>query len=470
MAHTVSNPTKPTNWRIAPRYLAISGVIAAIVAVALTREVWLEPLRAWIASAAPTDGGHGAGADSHAPGGAQNHGADDLDSIVVSEQGRKNIGLRIEAVAAGPFERTVNMPGIVVERPGRTVIRVGTPFNAIVTQIYPIGGEAVYVGQPLFDVRLTHEELVQAQVEFLSTAEELDVLQREIDRLEGIGPGTIAGKMLLERKYEQQIKQALLRAKRESLLLHGLSDEQVAEILTSRTLIKEVTIRVPPLATEHMKQDKPVFQVQQLAVDSGQYVEAGDALAVLTNHAELFIEGKAFEQDIADVQRAREQSWPLSAVLESKDGQPQILRDLKILFIAGGVDPDSRTFRFFVTLPNEMLGETSRGDHRFVDWRYRPGQRTQLAVPVERWEERIVLPADAVAEDGAETYVFVPNGKRLMRRPVHVEYRDATNVVVANDGSLFPGDLVVVAGARQLQLALKNQAGGGVDPHAGHSH
>ena len=77
---------------------------------------------------------------------------------------------------------------------------------------------------------------------------------------------------------------------------------------------------------------------------------------------------------------------------------------------------------------------------------------------------------DAVAQDGVETYVFLPNGDRFDRRPVHVEYRDRLSVVVANDGSIFPGDAVVVVGAQQMQLALKNKSGGAIDPHAGHNH
>lgn len=456
--------------RLAGRYFAAAGVLVAVAALVATLDGWLGPLRDWLAAGAAAGNDHGHEGE-HAEDGHDEHAhADDADSLELSEQGRKNIGLRIEPVRLGAYERTVNVPAIVVERPGRTVIRIGTPLNAIVTRIYPIAGEAVSVGDPLFDVRLTHEELVQAQVEFLSTAEELDVLGREIARLETIGTGSIAGKTLLERKYEQQIKQALLRARRESLLLHGLTSEQVDAIFESRTLLKEVTVRVPPLAAEHMlPAEKPVFQVQQLAVDNGQYVEAGETLAVLTNHAELFVEGRAFEQDIAQVQRAREQGWPLSAMLESKDGVRRKLADLKILYVAGNVDPESRTFRFYVTLANEMLGETKQNGHAFVDWRFRPGQRMQLAVPVERWEKRLVLPAEAVADDGAESYVFVPNGKKLVRRPVHVEHRDATSAVIANDGTLYPGDPVVTAGARQLQLALKNKSGA-ADPHAGHAH
>jgi multidrug efflux pump subunit AcrA (membrane-fusion protein) len=94
----------------------------------------------------------------------------------------------------------------------------------------------------------------------------------------------------------------------------------------------------------------------------------------------------------------------------------------------------------------------------------------QLLLPVERWTDRIVLPVDAVAQDGPDAYVFQPNGDHLDRRPVHVEYRDQFSVVIANDGSIFPGEMVAISGAQQMQLALKNKAGGGIDPHAGHSH
>ena len=94
----------------------------------------------------------------------------------------------------------------------------------------------------------------------------------------------------------------------------------------------------------------------------------------------------------------------------------------------------------------------------------------QVTVPVEQWEKRIVLPVDAVAQDGVETYVFVPNGKRFDRKPVHVEYRDRFKVVIADDGSVYEGDAVALSGAQQMLLALKNKSGGAVDPHAGHNH
>jgi hypothetical protein len=107
---------------------------------------------------------------------------------------------------------------------------------------------------------------------------------------------------------------------------------------------------------------------------------------------------------------------------------------------------------------------------RFVSWRYRPGQRLQLRVPVEKWEKQIVLPVDAIATSGAEHFVYVQNGGHFDQVPVTVIYRDQFSVVIANNGAVFPGDVVARRGAHQMLMAIKNKAGGGIDPHAGHNH
>jgi len=93
-----------------------------------------------------------------------------------------------------------------------------------------------------------------------------------------------------------------------------------------------------------------------------------------------------------------------------------------------------------------------------------------LRVPVERWEDRIVLPVEAVVQDGVDWFVFRQSGERFQRKAVHVEYRDQQWAVIEKDGTLSPGDVVAASGAYQMHLALKNKAGGGVDPHAGHHH
>jgi hypothetical protein len=59
--------------------------------------------------------------------------------------------------------------------------------------------------------------------------------------------------------------------------------------------------------------------------------------------------------------------------------------------------------------------------------------------PVEEWTEQIVLPVEAIAREGAESFVFQQNGKHFDRVPVHVRYRDSSHAVIASDGSLVSG-------------------------------
>ena len=135
------------------------------------------------------------------------------------------------------------------------------------------------------------------------------------------------------------------------------------------------------------------------------------------------------------------------------------------------IDPAKRTLDFYVTLPNKSQRDsTLENGRRFIAWKYRPGQRVQLEIPLETLPDRVVLPIDAIAQDGTETYVFTPNGNQWVRRSVHVEYRDQRHAVIANDGALFPGDRVALTAAQQLQVAVKNKSGGAPDPPAGHSH
>jgi multidrug efflux pump subunit AcrA (membrane-fusion protein) len=478
MAQATTQPR--FQWKLSLRWL-IGGVLVVVVLVAAVfYRQWMPHLHGIFAALAErtesADGDRestpGKAKDEHGHEGHGHAGHDDANSIEVSKQARENIGLKLAKVELKPFTKTITVPGKVVERPARSVIEVTAPMTGVVTRIYPIEGEAVAPGQKLFDLRLTHEELVQSQADLLKAAEELDVIAREIKRIEDlIKDQALPGKQLLERQYEQQKQQAAMRANRQALLLHGLTNDQIDAILKERKLLQQLTVVVPATTEEGgMVPEGAIFQVQNLKVAQGQHVNAGDTLAVLGDHAGLYIEGEAFERDTEAVNRAAERQWPVSAILDTDGGTPVVISELRVLYLAAQVNAESRTLDFYVMLPNEKIRDTKVDGHRFVAWRYRPGQRVQLQIPVETLPDRIVLPADAVAQEGVESYVFTPDGDHFDRRSVHVEYRDPLWVVIANDGSLFPDELVAVSGAQQLQLAIKNKSGGGIDPHAGHSH
>jgi len=58
-----------------------------------------------------------------------NHVHDEAGAIKISDQAKGNIGLRVARVALSTFERTITVPGIVVERPGWSVMEVTTPMT-----------------------------------------------------------------------------------------------------------------------------------------------------------------------------------------------------------------------------------------------------------------------------------------------------------------------------------------------------
>jgi hypothetical protein len=374
-------------------------------------------------------------------------------------------------------------------------------MGGIITDIHVSEGEDVQPGRRvneakvepgelLFELRLTHEELVQVQGDFLNTLEQLAVVEQEIRRLEsatariqGQDVQAFEGKTLLTQKYERQKLEASLRAQRQRLELHGFSAGQIEEIQRTRQLRSRMQVAAPPNPNDRQGKSPRKLWVAKLKVRSGQHVDAGESMATLVDYSELLIEGKAFERDAPRIAEAMQQGRTATAVFESEPGKPR--KGLPIEYLATEVDRDSRAYHFYVRLPNEPLqaeAEGEAGAGPIIGWRYKPGQRVDVLVPVERWENRIVLPTDAVVRDGAEWYVFRQNGERHFdRQPVHVEYHDQRSVVVANDGSLLPAvvakdgsvqprDIVAGSGAYQMLLALKNKSGGGADPHAGHSH
>lgn len=500
--------------RIPWGWLWMAGTAALIVMGALTRDRWWASAQSLVTltiasrkSKSMLDehdhghAGHDHGANEHAHEGHA-HGHDDANSLELSRQAMGNIGLTpeyLKPVTLQTFQRSITVPAMITERPGRTRVEVSTPMAGVITHVHAVQGEAVAPGTLLFQIRITAEALVATQTDLLRTAGEIEVENREIARLtKATEGGAIPQKSLLERQYAKEKLEVLQGAHREALRLLALSERQIEDIVNKRKLLSELQV-VAPHPDDHSHDeikltDRGVSQVsyplpspaesstqsvdpeqllvlQEVQVHKGQTVAAGQTLAVVGDYSDLYIEGQAFEQDVRQLTRASQHGWRVTALIDNAGGSGAIIPNLELVYSSNAIHADSRTLHFFVRLPNEVIKKTKSPDGQsFVEWKYRLGQRLRVQVPVEEWTDRIVLPVDAVARDGADYFVFQQNSDHFDRVPVKVDYRDSQSVVVANDGSIFPGDIVALRGAHQMQMALKNKSGGGVDPHAGHNH
>lgn len=454
---------------------AVLGVIGLGYAVGWHKKILppvpVDPLEAHHRSIEQTHS-HESG-EAHFEGDGHDHtGDEDHDHIDLSDQAAGNIGLKVATLESKPYQRTITIPAVVVERPGVSRVEVSAPLTGIVTKVFHSSGESVGPQSPLFQLRLTHEELVATQREYLVTLEELDVVRREISRLEEVtASGAVAGKSLLERQYEQQKLNASLKALREALLLHGLSEELVESIGADRKLVQEITVNVPAAPLPNPLQGgRCCFTIQELSVNAGKHVTAGDTLAELIDYTNLYIEGKAFQRDAAAIENAAAKEWKVTAELDSGESHVNS-RDLSIAYVSNQVDVDSRALHFYVELPNELVATHEKNDGRlYSQWKYRPGMRGELFVPAEQWTDQLIVPVTAIVEEGAESFIFVVHGTHYDRTTVRVLQRDQRFAVIGESNRVKAGEKYVVEGAYQMHLAIKNQSGGGIDPHAGHNH
>ncbi len=446
-----------------------------------------------------------AGHDDDAHEGHDHTGHSETDSIELSQQARANMRLRTQPVSVGAYTKYIEVPGVITNWPGRTHVAVTSPLTGVLNSILISRGELVKSGTPLFTLRLTHQDLVNTQETFLAKLGELDVEQKEIERLSSIASsGAIAGKNLIARQYERDKLMAGIRAARQAMLLHGLTEEQIKGIERSRELVREITVYAPILHEDHSLHHESLghanarlsetsgdryasmaqppatiphplhldteFLVTELNVRRGQSVAAGEELAQLSDFSEILIEGQAFQRDGRALRMAADTGADVQAVIESTGDGPEVVGGLKVVYIGTAVGRTSRTLPFYVAIANKVERAEQRGDKRYISWLYKPGQRLTVRLPVARIDNAIVVPKDAVAEEGSERYLFVENGDHFDRIPVAVVARDSINVAITNDGQVWPGQSVAITGAHQLQMTLRNRSGGAIDPHAGHNH
>ena len=438
--------------------------------------------------------GSGEGADS-----ANEHA--ELNSLPFTSQALKNLGLTsdwLKPVEPRDFYRTITVPAIVVAKPGRTEIQVSSPMEGIVQHVHAVSGEAVIPEGLLFEIRLTYEELVDTQTSLLKATSDLDVENREIARLDEVTrSGAVASKQLLERQYAKQKLEGTISSLKAALKLHGLSEQQIDTITQERKLLRELSIVAPPIdshahdtplrlganpihsvsfaqGTENVAPQiattlTPLI-VDRLVAQKGQGVKAGELLCTLSDYSSLYIEGRTFEQDAAAINEAISKEWPIEAVVLTSTGT-ETIQGLKVAYVNNAIDQKSRSLSFFVDLPNTVLRDTSNSSgQRFVTWKYRVGQRLDLKLPLEHWNQQYVLPVDAVVKDDLHWFVFRKSDNRFERVSVHVKYRDSYAIVVADDGVLKRTDIIAHRSAHQLQLAFKSQSASVPDAHAGHNH
>ena len=434
--------------------------------------------------------GHDHAAEPVDPHAAEEH---ELNHLPLSLEAVKNINLLVRPIKLTDFTVVNRMPGEIIESPGLSSQKIAAPVSGRISRLFAAPGMSVAEGDRVAEIEIIDDQLMEAQLRLLELLTRQKIIATELNRLSPLAEsGGIAGRKRLEQEYERTEVEASLSRTRQELAMRGLTAEQVAQIEQTGQAISRLVIRVPtlePTTTSDATDNQSLADqadvanslvLEDLWTEVGQNVTRGEAVASLAIHGLLLVCGHAYEKELDLVTDVANQGTHISVEFGTAENTTPV-DGFHIQHVSSRADLESQAFMFYVPLRNELLRKTTNSlGQTYSTWKYKVGQRVHVLVPQQVLHNQIVLPREAVVQDGANYYVFrevidehvgeAPDVYMEMEPvAVQVVVRDRQSFVVAADGEVKPGDRVAINAAYKMQLALKAQQSGGGGGHA-HEH
>ncbi|PHR98619.1 MAG: hypothetical protein COA78_25895 [Blastopirellula sp.] len=388
---------------------------------------------------------------------------DDHDNIVgLTTAAYLNMGVQSEdlgKIGGDVYFETLRIPGEVIEKPGHSLFAVTAPVQGVISKVYVQPGQALNVGDLLFDLKVVDDNLITTQVQLLDVISRISINEQEIERLIPlVREGTVSGRRKIELTYENEKMNRELENHKQNLSVRGLSSKQIAQVSKGELIRKIEVFFMPQFNEETLStvngDDKSIsgesnspkrwaHSIAKLTGYPGLSVIRGQELCRLAYHKELFIQGEAFQRDLSTLYSLNNKQWNVEVEF-GESRSPEILENLSLRYIDNHVDTDTQTYHFYIPLKNQWVHETPDEQlPKYRTWRYKPGERVHIIVPVKKWENKFIVPVDAVVRQGAEAYIF--------RRAEH--------------DHLAPADDPHAGHAHAEEEAAAED-----DPHAGHDH
>ena len=326
----------------------------------------------------------------------------------------QTMGLRTAPVVSGPLRRTMRTVGNVAYNE-TSVAQVSTKFKGWIEKLHvDATGALVNPGDPLFDIY--SPELYSAQTEFLAA-------------------------LPAPNETPSPAERGLLDSARTKLKFFDLSDSQIAELESTRTPTKLLTIHAPISGF-----------VTEKNVSQGQMVDAGMKLYELADLGIVWVYAEIYEQDLPYIQLGQEATMTLSYL-------PDRAFRGRVTYVYPTVDEKTRTARVRMEFHNP-------------GYYLKPGMFATVELVSDVSPNAIQVPDSAVLRSGQKNTVFVAlSGGRFEPRTVTLGMQAQDDLDEVLSG-LSAGDRVVISGLfkldseSQLREAIQKmtQAGGLDDP------
>ena len=302
------------------------------------------------ATTAPAAHNHSAASPSGSPARA----------VMLSDADARRIGVTFAAVTLAALDREVRTVGQIALDETR-VSAIAPKIDGWVERLYVNStGQPVVAGQPLLTIY--SPMLVTAQEELL--------LARRLQ-----------GDVASAESATTQRAADLVASARRRLAYWDIAPSEIAEVERTGAVRKTLTLRAPTGG-----------YVLERNVLAGQKIMAGDALYRVADLSAVWGGGEVFEQDLASVRVGQ----TVRAELQALPGEH---RTGRIVFVYPTLNPETRTVRVRVVLPNHDLA-------------LKPGMYATLRITAGARGPVLTVPRSAVLSTGERSIVFVrtPNG------------------------------------------------------------
>jgi Cu(I)/Ag(I) efflux system membrane fusion protein len=313
-------------------------------------------------------------------------------AVHLTAQQERALGVVYTTVTRGTMTRTIRTVGQIAA-PEPMIADVTPKIDGFVEQLFVnFTGDAVRKGQPLLTIY--SPMLVAAQQELLAAKR----LVAQVDSTAG---------------EPWHNARATLAAARGRLAYWDITQEQVERIEQTGEVTKTLTLMAP---VSGIVLEKQVFP--------GQQVMPGMRLYRIADLSTVWAEGDVFEQDLQFVRAGAQAHIEVAAY----PGQHLMGR---VSFVYPTVNPDSRTNRVRVSVPNPSL-------------RLKPGMYATIYFDVTIGPDVLVVPMEAIVVTGERNLVFVRGGDGVLTpREVVLGARAGSAVQIL--GGLSEGETVVAA-------------------------
>ncbi len=179
-------------------------------------------------------------------------------------------------------------------------------------------------------------------------------------------------------------------------------------------------------------------QIIKQHVTLGTTVEKSNMLFSILDTDLVWVEGEVHEDALILLQN----KWQIGSEVRARvAAYPEAIFTGRISHISRVMNPEERTVHFWAEVNNPT--------HKL-----KPGMFTEQTIVLEKGDEVLSVPLNAVLEDGGSRFVFVELGETYTKQEVVVGVKDDQYIEIRE--GLFPEEYVVVQGQHQLLRATED--------------